>query len=162
MSFDESFLAELLEALSTSGLEVVLIGNAAAILHGVPVMTQDVDLMVRDHPKLEEKLKQFAKAFRVRLTRPYEPTSQVIRATGRPVMIDFVRTLSSHKSFASIRSRASRVRVGKRMAWVASLEDIIAAKEAAGRPKDKATLEILRQTRSVKNALKDRNAKNKE
>ena len=45
MSFDENFLAELLEALSTSGLEVVLIGNAAAILHGVPVMTQDVDLM---------------------------------------------------------------------------------------------------------------------
>jgi hypothetical protein len=63
MSFDESFLAELLEALSGSGLDVVLIGNAAAILHGVPVMTQDVDLMVRDHRRLEEKLKQFAKAF---------------------------------------------------------------------------------------------------
>jgi predicted nucleotidyltransferase len=160
MSFDESFLAELFEALSTSGLEVVLIGNTAAILHGVPVMTQDVDLMVRDHPRLEEKLKRFAKAFGVRLTRPYEPTSQVIRATGRPVMIDFVRTLSSRRSFASIRSRAVRVRVGNKMVWVASLEDVIAAKEAAGRPKDKATLEILRETRSVKNALKTRNAKN--
>ena len=160
MSFDESFLAELLEALSTSGLEVVLIGNTAAILHGVPVMTQDVDLMVRDHPRLEEKLKQFAKAFGVRLTRPYEPTSQVIRAIGRPVMVDFVRTLSSRKSFASIRSRAVRVRVGNKMAWVASLEDVIAAKEAAGRPKDKATLEILKETRSVRNALKSKNKKN--
>jgi hypothetical protein len=117
-------------------------------------MTQHVDLMVRDHPRLEEKLKQFAKAFGVRLTRPYEPTSQVIRATGRPVMVDFVRTLSSRKSFASIRSRAIRVRVGNRMVWVASLDDVIASKEAAGRPKDKATLEILRQTRSVTNALK--------
>jgi hypothetical protein len=28
--------------------------------------------------------------------------------------------------------------------WVASLDDAIAAKEAAGRPKDKATLEILK------------------
>ena len=161
MSFDESFLTELLEALSKSGLEVILIGNAAAILHGVPVMTQDVDLMVRDHPRLEEKLKQFAKSFGVRLTRPYEPTSQVIRATGRPVMLDFVRVLSSGRSFASVRSRAVRVRVGNRMVWVASLEDVIAAKEAAGRPKDKATLEILRQTRTVRNALKGRNAKNK-
>ena len=160
MSFDESFLAELLEALSTSGLEVVLIGNTAAILHGVPVMTQDVDLMVRDHTRLEEKLNQFAKAFGVRLTRPYEPTSQVIRAIGRPVMVDFVRTLSSRKSFASIRSRAVRVRVGNKMAWVASLEDVIAAKEAAGRPKDKATLEILKETRSVRNALKSKNKKN--
>lgn len=161
MSFDETFLAELLEALSKSGLEVVLIGNAAAILHGVPVMTQDVDLMVRDHPRLEEKLRQFAKAFGVRLTRPYEPTSQVIRATGRPVMVDFVRTLSSRKSFASIRSRAIRVRVGNRMVWVASLDldDVIAAKEAAGRPKDKATLEILRQTRSVTNTLKHKKTK---
>jgi hypothetical protein len=48
------------------------------------------------------------------------------------------------------------------MAWVASLEDIIAAKEAAGRPKDKATLEILRQTWSVRDDLKDRNSKNKD
>ena len=71
-------------------------------------------------------------------------------------MIDFVRTLSSRKSFASIRSRAVRVRVGNKMAWVASLEDVIAAKEAAGRPKDKATLEILRETRSVRNALKNK------
>jgi hypothetical protein len=78
MSFDGSFLEELLEALSTAGLEVVLIGNAAAILHGVPLLTQGVDLMVLDHPRLEEKLKQFARAFGVRLTRPYEPTSQVI------------------------------------------------------------------------------------
>jgi predicted nucleotidyltransferase len=160
MSFDGSFLEELLEALSTAGLEVVLIGNAAAILHGVPLLTQGVDLMVRDHPRLEEKLKQFARAFGVRLTRPYEPTSQVIRATGRPVMIDFVRALSSRKSFASIRSRAVRVRVGNKMVWVASLDDVIAAKEAAGRPKDKATLEILRQPRTVTNALKHKRTKN--
>ncbi|MCI0424098.1 MAG: nucleotidyltransferase [Acidobacteria bacterium] len=155
MSFDESFLAELLEALSQSGLEVVLIGNTAAILHGVPVMTQDVDLMIRDQPRLEQKLKQFASAFGVRLTRPYEPTSQVIRAIGRPVTIDFVRALSSRKSFASIRSRAARVRVGKRMVWVASLEDVIAAKEAAGRPKDKATLGILKEAQRVKRALEN-------
>jgi hypothetical protein len=77
-------------------------------------------------------------------------------------MVDFVRTLSSRKSFASIRSRAIRVRVGKRMVWVASLDDVIAAKEAAGRPKDRATLEILRETRSVRNALKNKKTKNRE
>ena len=39
------------------------------------------------------------------------------------------------------------------------LDDVIAAKEAAGRPKDKATLEILRETRSVRNALNNKNTK---
>jgi len=71
MSFDESFLAELVEAVSQAGLQVIVIGNAAAILHGVPVLTQDVDSMVRDHPQLEKKLKNFAKTFGAALTRPY-------------------------------------------------------------------------------------------
>jgi len=127
MSFDEGFLVELVEALAQSGIQVVFIGNAAAILHGAAVLTHDVDLMVRDHPQLQAKLEQFARSFGVALTKPYEPLSQVIRATGRQVNVDFVLNLSSRKSFESIRSRASKVRIGQRMVWVASLEDVIAA-----------------------------------
>ncbi len=54
MSFDEGFLAELFEATARSGLRVIVVGDAAAMLHGVPVMmTQHVDLMVREHPQLD-------------------------------------------------------------------------------------------------------------
>lgn len=60
--------------------------------------------------------------------------------------------LSSQKSFESVRSRATKVRIGNRLVWVASLEDIIDAKEAADRPKDKTTLQILKETLQVKNA----------
>ena len=161
MSFDEGFLVELVEALAQSGIQVVFIGNAAAILHGAAVLTHDVDLMVRDHPQLQAKLEQFARSFGVALTKPYEPLSQVIRATGRQVNVDFVLNLSSRKSFESIRSRASKVRIGQRMVWVASLEDVIAAKEAAGRPKDRATLQILKETLKVKNAMARNKKKNK-
>lgn len=153
MSFDESFLAELVEAVALANLQVIFIGNAAAILHGVPVLTQDVDLMVRDHPQLEKKLQRFAKVFGVTLTRPYEPTSRVIRAVGRSVGVDFVLALSSRTSFESIRLRAMKIRIGRRMVWVASLEDIIAAKEAADRSKDRATLQILKETLRVKSAM---------
>lgn len=153
MSFDERFMAELMEAVAQAGLQVIIIGNAAAILHGVPVLTQDIDLMVRNQPELEKKLQRFAEIFGVTLTRPYEPTSHIIRAFGKPVSVDFVFALSSRKSFASIRSRAMKIRIGRRMASVASLEDIIAAKEAAGRPKDKASLQILRETLHVKNTI---------
>jgi len=161
MSFDESFLIELAETVAQADLQVIFIGNAAAILHGVPVLTQDVDLLVRDHPQLEKKLQKFAKIFGATLTRPYEPTSQVIRAVGRPVGVDFVVRLSSRKSFESIRSRATKIQIGKRMVWVASLEDIIAAKEAANRPKDKATLQMLKETLRIKSSMENVRKKTK-
>lgn len=159
MSFDESFMMELLEALAQIKLQVIVVGNTAAILHGVPVMTQDVDLMVREHPQLERKLQEFAKIFKVSLVHPYEPVSRVLRTVGRPVNVDFVLALSSGKSFESIRSRSTRVRLGKRMVWVAALEDVIAAKEAANRPKDKATLSILKESLRVKKAMRKENNK---
>ncbi len=153
MSFDEKLLLELVEATAQAGLQVILIGNMAAIVHGAPVLTRDVDFMVREHPQLEKKLQKFAQIYGVKLTRPYEPMSKVIRAVGRPVGVDFLFALSSGKSFESVRSRAQKIRIGGKMIWVASLEDIIAAKEAAGRPKDKAALKILKDTLRVKNTL---------
>jgi predicted nucleotidyltransferase len=162
MSFDDGFLGELAEALAKAGLQVVFIGNSAALLHGIPVSTQDVDLMVRDHPLLQKKLGKFAADFGVILTRPYEPSSKMIRASGRAIDIDFVFGLSSRKSFESIRSRAKKVRLGRRMVWVASLEDIIAAKEAANRPKDKATLPILKEALEVRKTVAKTKRKNKQ
>lgn len=154
MSFDEGFLAQITEAVSSVGLQVIIVGNTAAILHGVPVLTQDVDFLVRQHPQLEKKLGEFAKLVGVSLSRPYEPSSKMIRAVGLPVQVDFILQLSSRKSFESIRSRARKIKIGKRMVWVAALEDIIEAKEATNRPKDKATLQILKQSLRVRNAMR--------
>lgn len=161
MSFDEGFLTELAEALARAKLQVIFIGNAAAILHGVPVMTQDVDLMVRQHPQLQKKLQKFADIFQVSLIQPHEPFSKIIRAVGRPVSIDFVLKLFSGKSFESVRSRAMKVRLGQRMVSVAGLEDIIAAKEATGREKDKATLPALKNALRVKKAMRLERSKKK-
>ncbi|MCI0613152.1 nucleotidyltransferase [bacterium] len=154
MSFDESFLSELLEALITSGLEAIIIGNSAAILLGVPVMTQDVDLLVRKHPQLNNKLDRFAKRFGVSLTRPCEPTSEMIRAVGRSIHVDFILKLSTGQTFSQIRSRAHKVKIGKRSALVADLKDIIKAKEATGRPKDQASLPLLKQSLRVLKEIK--------
>ena len=43
-------LARLLKALVEQKLEVVLIGNAAAAIHGAPVTTLDFDFMFREIP----------------------------------------------------------------------------------------------------------------
>ena len=162
MSFDESFLSGLVEALAQSDLQTIFIGNAAAALRGVPVMTHDVDLMIREHAQLEKKLQKFAQLFEVSLSRPDEPSSRMLRCSGRSVGVDFILSLSSRKSFESIRSRATKIRVGNRMIWVAALEDIIAAKEAANRPKDIANLPILKEALKTKNSLdQDKNKKHR-
>lgn len=160
MSFDESFLEELLRAMSDASLEGIVIGNAGAVLHGVPLLTQDVDIFVRDHPKLDEKLNRFAEVFQVSLTRPFEPSSRMVRAVGRPLDVDFVFSLSSGASFESIRSRATKVRIGKRTGLVAALDDIIRAKEAANRPKDKAHLQILKEALKVSKEMEKKERKN--
>ena len=168
MSFDQSLLSELHEALAQAGLQVILIGNAAAIIQGAPLLTRDIDFFVRNHPQLQKKLRKFAQLYGVKLTRPYEPTSKMIRAVGRPVEIDFLVTLGSGKSFESVRSRAMEFKIGERTVLVASLEDIIAAKEAAGRPKDIVALPILKESLRVKKGYaqerrsKYRNRKRKE
>jgi predicted nucleotidyltransferase len=154
MSFDESFLSELLDALQEAGLQVIIIGNTAAILQGVPVMTRDVDLFVRKHEQLHKKLKRFAKLFEVSLTEPYPSTSNMVRAVGRPIHIDFMVALSSGKSFSSLKSRAHKIKIGRHVALVADLKDLIEAKEAAGRAKDKLSIAQMKETLKLRDAMK--------
>jgi predicted nucleotidyltransferase len=157
MSFDESFLAELLDALYQSGLEVIIIGNTAAILQGVPVMTRDVDLLIRKHQQLDKKLKRFAELFEVSFTQPYPTTSNMIRAVGRSIHVDFMQAVSSGKSFSSLKARAHKVKIGRHTALVADLKDLIEAKEAAGRKKDKHAIDQMKETLKVRTEMKKNN-----
>ena len=56
-------------------------------------------------------------------------------------------------SFQALRSRAVRLNVEGKQALVARLDDVIASKEAADRPKDRAQLAALRDALRVKNAF---------
>jgi hypothetical protein len=56
MSSDEAFVVRVLAALKSAKLEAVVVGNVAAILQGVPVTTQDLDLLVRDTPRNQQKI----------------------------------------------------------------------------------------------------------
>lgn len=69
-------IASLLEE---HGLDAVLIGNAAAALHGAPVTTVDFDFMFRKTPANLRKLKTLAKALGAVILRPYYPASDLFR-----------------------------------------------------------------------------------
>jgi predicted nucleotidyltransferase len=141
-------LNSVVAALAEVGLEAILIGNAAAAIQGAPVTTVDFDFMFRATPANLAKLKRFALRLEAMILRPYYPVSNLYRVVNdeRGLQVDFMPAIHGVKSFNSLRSRAQKVELGRHQAWVAHLADIIASKRAAGRPRDKAVLEVLEAT----------------
>lgn len=154
MSSDEAFLRDVIAALDRVGLEALVVGSVAAVLNGAPVMTQDLDLLIRDTPKNREKVGKLAAVLQTAAPVEVSELSRSMTLLGGALPIDILfDSLPGGLTFETLRSRSSRVQVGDRSAIVAALEDVIASKEAAGRPKDRAQLPILRETERVRAAL---------
>lgn len=145
-------LADALKAFSQHRLEVVMIGNAAAALHGAPVTTIDIDFMFRETTLNLKKLRAVAKSLRAVIMRPYYPVSKLYRMSNddRGLQLDFMPVIHGIRSFEGLRKRASRVQIQGQEVMLASLEDIIKSKKAAGRLRDAAVLPILEMTLSEK------------
>ena len=147
-------LTRLLAALQAQHLDCVLIGNAAAALHGAPVTTIDFDFMFRDTATNLRKLKAVAAALEATILRPYYPVSKLYRlvddASG--LQADFMPVLHGVRSFEGLRSRAVERMIDDQSIRIASLDDIIASKKAAGRERDLAVLPILERTRRAAEA----------
>jgi predicted nucleotidyltransferase len=141
-------LSSLLAALAEARLEAVLIGNAAAALHGAPVTTIDFDFMFRDTPTNLRKLKAVAQALRSVVLRPYYPVSKLYRMVNDDtgLQADFMPVIHGVRSFEGLKRRATTAVVGGQSVLVATLEDILKSKKAAGRERDQAVIPILEQT----------------
>lgn len=144
----EPSIRRIAEALDAVGLEAVLVGNAAAALQGAPVTTLDFDFMFRKTARNMKKLRALADRLGARLLKPYYPASDLYRMMDedRGLQVDFMATLHGVRSFEGLRSRASAVDFGGRRLWIADLTDIIRSKQALGRTKDVAVLDVLKQT----------------
>lgn len=154
MSSDEAFVTEVLTALRKSGLEAIVVGSVGALMQGAPLTTDDMDVLIRDTPKNREKLKEVEQRLGARAVE-LSPLSRTLRITTLGAHVDFLfDELSGGLGFQRLRSRSLEVDLGGVIAVVATLEDIIASKEAAARPKDLAQLPILRDTLKVLKALK--------
>lgn len=138
-------LAGLLRSLAEEKLEVVMIGNAAAAIHGAPVTTLDFDFMFRETAATMRKLKRTAAALGATILRPYYPVSKLYRmvhdATG--LQADFMPVVHGVRSFEGLKARAVSREIDGWPVLVASLDDIIASKRAAGRNQDLAVLPVL-------------------
>jgi len=150
MSVDAKILESVAAALRSARLEAIVVGNAASELHGAPVVTEDVDLLLRDTPLNRKKLQRFITE--VHGAGPFEISELM---AGKRILLpeSYVDILfdriAGRLSYNAVRSRSRQMSVGREALRVASLEDVIRSKKAAGREKDMAVLPILRSTLAV-------------
>src|SRR5689334_3709460 len=88
----EPLLNRVANVLAEHRLETVMIGNAAAALHGAPVTTLDIDFMFRKTPTNLKKLKAVAQSLRATILRPYYPVSELYRVINddQGMQLDFM------------------------------------------------------------------------
>ena len=141
-------LERIAAAMAECRLEAVLIGNAAAALHGAPVTTVDFDFMFRKTEGNLAKIRKVATRLGGTIRRPYYPASGLYRVINDSagLQVDFMSTVHGVRSFSGLKSRAQRVTFGRSDLLVADLADIITSKKAADRPHDRAVLQVLEKT----------------
>ena len=151
----EPLLKRIAAGLKKTRLEVVMIGNAAAALQGAPVTTVDIDFMFRKTSSNLRKLKALADDLHAYILKPYYPLSGLYRVVNDEagIQLDFMSTLHGIKSFEALRAEADEIEFGTYKIKVANLKSIIKSKKAAGRPRDRAVIEILEKTLHEKDKL---------
>ncbi len=142
-------------------MRFVVVGAVAAIAHGSPLPTEDMDITP---DRAGDNLVSLAAALldlEARLRTPQGPVDFPIDAqmlagnvvwtlTTRAGDLDLVFMPAGTQGYDDLRRSAVELDLGSGApALVAALPDVIRSKEAAGRPKDVAQLPALRQTLEV-------------
>lgn len=141
-------LERLAQALAAARLEAVLVGNAAAALHGAPVSTLDFDFMFQKTPGTLRKLRRVARTLGATILTPYYPASELYRVVNDDLGLqaDFMARLDGIRSFEGLWAHAVTVTLGGADLRVADLRDVIRSKRAANRPRGRAVLPVLEAT----------------
>lgn len=157
---------ELFDTLARHHVDYVLIGGLAATLHGSSALTNDADICPDASPANRERLAAALREMKARVRTDAAPDGvpvtadaeflrrmQLVNLTTRYGDFDIAFQPAGSDGYDDLAERAIDVAIDGTTVRVASLADIIRSKEAADRPKDRATLPVLY-------ALQDEIAKN--
>jgi hypothetical protein len=152
--------AALVRALVDGGVDFVIVGGVAVVLQAMPRFTKDLDICYSTAEDnlgalgsvlvgLAARLRGIADAV------PFVPDSRTLRQTQilcltTPVGdIDLLVDPDGAPGYETLRERASVMELSGRTVRVASIEDMLAMKRAAGRPQDLTDIESLEVAREL-------------
>lgn len=150
-------LQAILEGLVGQGVEFLIIGGMAAVAQGAPVTTFDLDICYRRSPENHQRLVAALKPFKPALRAPSETVPFVWDARTLELGcnftlstvagdLDILGELGEGTTYDDLIPGSAVLDLLGHPVRVMGLGDLIRAKEALGRLKDAAVLEILRET----------------
>lgn len=151
----QGFVKDVFARLTTANVEFVVVGGVSAVLQGVPIMTLDLDLCYRRTPENIRKLAAALAPLSLR-QRGFPPDLPALFDERTIQMgcnftletgiehLDLLGEMSAIGGYEQIIGHAEDIEFQNYRLKVLSLEQLIATKEAANRPKDHLVLPTLR------------------
>ncbi len=137
----------ILRALTERGVDFVVIGGLAAVLHGSARITQDIDICFATDPDNLQALGEVLTGLRARLSGidedvPFVPDEatlhnvEVLTLDTDAGKLDVLARPSGFPGYDTLRAQADRLDIDGASFLIAAIPDLLAMKAAAGRPKD--------------------------
>lgn len=145
-------LIALVDALLGAQVEFVVIGGLAAVLHGAPLVTADIDLVHRRTPANVARLLPVLLGFHARAradSRNLPPTESALMGRGHILLdsdlgpIDVLCEIGDGQDYEWLLPRSEEISRGDRRVRVVNLRTLIELKVAAGRLKDRMAIPVL-------------------
>lgn len=150
---DQADIGALLERLGQAGVEFVVVGGAAALLHGAPIATRDLDIVPSRAPanldRLSAALTELGSIFREPGPRVLPVTRDHLEGGGQLLLrtnlgpLDVLLRLHEGEDYDVLAPEAERFEVDGRTFRVVALERLIAVKTAANRERDRLVVPLL-------------------
>lgn len=161
-----SDLPALLARLCQGGVEFIVVGGAACVIHGVPITTNDLDIVHRrtadNVERLLTLLLQLDATFRFDFAnRKLRPTAAMLAGTGQLNLStelgprDPLCVLHDGNGYDELLDHTQMIAAEGYPLRVLDLPTLITAKTKAGRPKDRIVLPILIATLQERDSMKN-------
>lgn len=152
----------LLRSLVEHGVAFVMVGGMAAVVHGASVVTADLDVCYESTPENRRRLVAALAPLKPYLREvppglPFFWDERTVR--DAPVLtlmtdagaFDMLAEVAGVGPFEAVRAASSRFEVAGLPVHILNLDALIAAKRAAGRPKDLVVLPELEALLTLRN-----------
>ena len=147
---------EILETLNQHEVEYIVVGGVAAVIHGAPTTTFDLDTLVRLSRTNAERLIRALTDLEARFRehqKPIYPTTEHILAGGHLLLItragplDILGFIGENQRYEDLVDTSTEFRMSLGALRVLDLDELIAEKKRMGRSRDRAAVELLEAVR---------------